>query len=857
MVGDYLLQTDWQARHKRGGLGGDPVARRALFTHVTTYTLAFLPAFIWIGSRARRRRGPFSRPCSSSCPHLMIDDGRLVPLYLARVKRVRRAQPGARRLGRPVLSRALAVPRGAPGGRGMSERRPPRGSCCCWSWPLVAAGVGVLFSRHGRAEQLERSSVDARFDVRGDQRRADGHRDRRRRRQDARHRPRGPLPLNRARAREGDRAADQGRRGGHRLRRPVHRVRATTPDADDAADRGGRAPRRGSCSAPRDVNAGRHDDDLRRRRGAEVQRRDAAGYTQLRRTTRTAAIREMPFRERDLASFARRGRAHCTGTASCPRRRATGVDRLPGPAGHVPAISFADVERGRFDPAAVRGKIVVVGATAPRGVDVLADLDERQRRDVAARRSRPRRSTRRCDGFPLHAAPGWLTSLLAVVLAVVAPLVALRFGTRSAARVGAGRGARAFLVAAQLAFNDGTIIAVVPPLAGAFVGPRPARCSSPPPQRSARVDRFLDRITAKTGNQRTRRLRALLLLGAAFVVVTRRRSSPTRAHVLRTRGPLDRRQRFRVRGMQPPRRDVVVAAIDDKTFDSCRREFPIPRDIYARVDPQPDQGRCVGHRDDVQFTEPSRQEGRQRAGRGRARRAQRRPLDHRRRRRPARPRSSASARASPTAAGVPGDRRSSSRTTTAACAGCGSSQQGLTSFAIAAARRPGRPSRSRRRRAATPGSTIAGPPDAIQYAQLHRRRERTASTRPRSAARSSSSARPQTSLQDQHNTSTTRNVLMPGPEIQANAIATALEGFPLHRVPWWVNVLLIVAVGVAAPLAGLRLGCARSRGDRRRGGRRLPRRRAVRLPARDAIVTVVYPLRRASLASWPPPPSTA
>ena len=30
MVGDYLLQTDWQARNKRCGLGGDPVALRAL-----------------------------------------------------------------------------------------------------------------------------------------------------------------------------------------------------------------------------------------------------------------------------------------------------------------------------------------------------------------------------------------------------------------------------------------------------------------------------------------------------------------------------------------------------------------------------------------------------------------------------------------------------------------------------------------------------------------------------------------------------------------------------------------------------------------------------------------------------------
>ena len=52
MVGDYLLQTDWQARNKRGGLGRDRVARRALVSHVSTYTLAFLPAFIWIAARA-------------------------------------------------------------------------------------------------------------------------------------------------------------------------------------------------------------------------------------------------------------------------------------------------------------------------------------------------------------------------------------------------------------------------------------------------------------------------------------------------------------------------------------------------------------------------------------------------------------------------------------------------------------------------------------------------------------------------------------------------------------------------------------------------------------------------------------
>ena len=43
-VGDYLLQTDWQATHKRGGLGSDHEARLALLSHVSVYTLAFLPA---------------------------------------------------------------------------------------------------------------------------------------------------------------------------------------------------------------------------------------------------------------------------------------------------------------------------------------------------------------------------------------------------------------------------------------------------------------------------------------------------------------------------------------------------------------------------------------------------------------------------------------------------------------------------------------------------------------------------------------------------------------------------------------------------------------------------------------------
>jgi hypothetical protein len=87
MVGDYLFQTDWQARHKRGGLTGDTVALRALLAHVTTYTIAFIPALIWIGSETDAVVAIVAAVLIF-IPHLIVDDGRLVRFYLARVKRV-------------------------------------------------------------------------------------------------------------------------------------------------------------------------------------------------------------------------------------------------------------------------------------------------------------------------------------------------------------------------------------------------------------------------------------------------------------------------------------------------------------------------------------------------------------------------------------------------------------------------------------------------------------------------------------------------------------------------------------------------------------------------------------------------
>jgi len=61
------------------------------------------------------------------------------------------------------------------------------------------------------------------------------------------------------------------------------------------------------------------------------------------------------------------------------------------------------------------------------------------------------------------------------------------------------------------------------------------------------------------------------------------------------------------------------------------------------------------------------------------------------------------------------------------------------------------------------------------------------------------------SLQDVHPTSTSGEAEMSGAEIQANAVHTALRGFPLRRAPGGVDGLLVLVLGTAGPLALARL----------------------------------------------------
>ncbi|MGA2925157.1 MAG: DUF3307 domain-containing protein [Solirubrobacteraceae bacterium] len=85
MVGDYMLQTEWQALNKRGGLSGPATARRALLSHISSYTLAFVPGLIWIWSSDHG--WVFALAAVIGVPHMIQDDGRLLTAYARRFKK--------------------------------------------------------------------------------------------------------------------------------------------------------------------------------------------------------------------------------------------------------------------------------------------------------------------------------------------------------------------------------------------------------------------------------------------------------------------------------------------------------------------------------------------------------------------------------------------------------------------------------------------------------------------------------------------------------------------------------------------------------------------------------------------------
>jgi len=140
----------------------------------------------------------------------------------------------------------------------------------------------------------------------------------------------------------------------------------------------------------------------------------------------------------------------------------------PGPPGTVPAVSFIDVEQGRFDARSVRGKIAVVGATAQSLKDVFPVATSADQ-TMSGPEIQAAAIQTVLDGLPLRSAPRWLDGVLIVVLGLLGAAATLRLGPQRAAIVGV-LCAATFALAAQLAFDAGLILSMLYPLTALGLG---------------------------------------------------------------------------------------------------------------------------------------------------------------------------------------------------------------------------------------------------------------------------------------------------------------------------------------------------------------------------------------------------
>jgi HD-GYP domain-containing protein (c-di-GMP phosphodiesterase class II) len=181
-------------------------------------------------------------------------------------------------------------------------------------------------------------------------------------------------------------------------------------------------------------------------------------------TDRGGVIHRFPYASGGLPSVAVVAAGLAGGRPLPPRafdRDGAWID-YAGPRGTVPTVSFSDLVSGRADPKLLRGRVVVVGATAPTLQDVHSTptADDRLMSGPEIQANAIATALRR---LPLRDAPAW-TGLLALLLLGAMPALAhMRTRGLKAAAL-SPLVALAFAGVAQLAFTRGWMVPVTYPL---------------------------------------------------------------------------------------------------------------------------------------------------------------------------------------------------------------------------------------------------------------------------------------------------------------------------------------------------------------------------------------------------------
>jgi adenylate cyclase len=139
-----------------------------------------------------------------------------------------------------------------------------------------------------------------------------------------------------------------------------------------------------------------------------------------------------------------------------------------GPPETLKSISYWDVLTKKFSPSDVRGKIVVVGATAPLLQDVHATATS-GKGDMSGPEIWANATATLLKGIPLKDVGGALNLLVIVLMGALTPLSSLRIRPWRAL-ADALAAAALFTVVVQLAFNSGWIVSYVYPLLALATG---------------------------------------------------------------------------------------------------------------------------------------------------------------------------------------------------------------------------------------------------------------------------------------------------------------------------------------------------------------------------------------------------
>jgi adenylate cyclase len=178
-----------------------------------------------------------------------------------------------------------------------------------------------------------------------------------------------------------------------------------------------------------------------------------------------------------------------------------------GPPGTIRTVSYADVLKGRAPRGLFRGKVAVVGDSAERDAFFTSTT---KAEPMSGAEIHANAIATALDSFPLKDSPAGLDVPMIVLLGMLLPVAGLRlrpiFGVALVLCV-----AGAFVVAAQLAFNNGLLIPLAYPLAALVVAALGAAGVRYAGKALGRVhDRFsqfvpgqvVEEVTGKTGDVR-------------------------------------------------------------------------------------------------------------------------------------------------------------------------------------------------------------------------------------------------------------------------------------------------------------------------------------------------------------------